>query len=1257
MPSAVPRRSHTRAVPRGRPLLRVALTLLLALTGSTVIVALPATPALALASDWAGSITKASPANKQWMKEIDGARSLADLSIPGTHDSLALCGKMIGTECEAISTGNTQTQESHGWSAETLINQFDAGIRALDIRVRIDTGSGAPKFTIHHGVFYQYANFDDVLVKTRDWLAANKSETVLMSIKAECDGTDRSCEDASGYRTDEAITDTFGSYLADPAYRGLFWSGSVDPAKRSEAIPSLDTVRGRIVLTGFRKRDGDLLPGYGLGPLFPTNQYGNQYVQDDFEIKNLFGTDEKWEKVRTHLRKTNGIWDATRGEQGHHTYRAEALYLNYMSATGVDGSAWPITIASGEAVTGVNEFLLQCLNEDLGRCPEFYADRDERFGGEEGKLKRFGILMMDFPGGHLLDRIIAVNPKDRVPTPPPPTTNPTTPPTTPTTPPPTTPPTTTPPTTTPPTTPPVVPYPSDAKTFTVNANGKSFTTTQPRNSVATYTWTDGQAPRAWLTSAGNGQLNHKMQQVAVAAQAGATDTVSVDVNRTYQTIDGFGGAMTDSAASLILGSAHRDAALNQLFGTGPGQAGLTMVRSPMGSSDMMADGNDFHTYEDTRGSFSAEATASDKRQIEALQRAKTVAGGNFKLIGTPWSAPGWAKRGGSLRPKGCGIEANELDQGQVPAYADYFRKYTAKGIKPWMVSMQNEPQNCKTAMPTTLVPSSTAVALAKQLKSKLPGDVKVLGFDHNWNDKHYVDALTAQSTGRVDAIGYHCYDGTHYATQTTAVATYMTECSGFTDSTANVGQNLGWEVANMLMGPLRHGSKGSIYWSLAQDRTGDPHLNSPDACQTCRGMLTRNADGSFEPSQDFYYFAQFSAFVRPGALRIESTNSGDISTVAFRQGNTTTMVVLVSGTRADGGSAGSDERDLRRHIVQYDGEHAAQKTAWLVGADGYRRWISDGSTFNCLKYDAGMQGPDNVSGGALDKYINLEHVWAVCGAYTMGVNSQLELGTYIKSGGNARLTLTSGGLRATDAQGGTRWAPPGTGDRLILQSDGNLVLYSGSQAVWASGTFGTGAAWLSIRDDGTFILTDKANKKVWVSPTGTRDYRRRIVQYDGDGAAQKTAWLVGNDGNRRWIPDLPTFQCLQAADAGTPMSLSSDVLDTLPNLDGVWAACGADRIGPNGALEAKGHLKAGDYRLTLTASELVLTRNGTRVWAPGKGGEQLKLQTDGNLVMIDKDGRPTWATGTFGKSAGWLVLGTDGSLRLYDAAGKQVWTR
>jgi surface antigen len=43
-------------------------------------------------------------------------------------------------------------------------------------------------------------------------------------------------------------------------------------------------------------------------------------------------------------------------------------------------------------------------------------------------------------------------------------------------------------------------------------------------------------------------------------------------------------------------------------------------------------------------------------------------------------------------------------------------------------------------------------------------------------------------------------------------------------------------------------------------------------------------------------------------------------------------------------------------IVQWNGDTSAQKTSWLVGADGKRHWIPTGSVYSCLK-NGGIPGP------------------------------------------------------------------------------------------------------------------------------------------------------------------------------------------------------------------------------------------------------------------------------------------------------------
>lgn len=1136
-------------------------------------------------NDCFATIERAS--NSDWMGPLPDNTPLSGLSIPGTHDSMAVWGNLDTPPTPTGLTSDiTKVQQRFNESGpDSLAQQLRSGVRSIDIRTVVTTGEAndpvkPPQLAIHHGAIYQKANFSDVLRVTADFLRNHPRETILMRLKLESgseDDSDAFPAIVQKYRT----TDPNGSILYEPTANG----------SASQPVPLLGSTRGKVVITALNGKNGGTYSDYGINP-------DSVKIQDDFEFSGSNASAQKFEKVTQQLQATAD------------SANTNVLMVNYTSATSKI-LGLPGTLENGPAgiAHDLNGRLLTYLNNDFS------------------SQKRTGILNMDYPGFALIDRIIAFNKRLNNPIP---------------------------------------DLGSDPATFTVNTGSGSFTASQPRDSVATYVMKDGQSPKVTLTSADGSGLRYEMDTYDVTSQGSPTATVTVDPSRRYQTVDGFGGAMTSSAAALLDQSPKKDEALSRLFGTGEGDAGLSIARSPIGASDLQASDDDsVYTMEDIRGSFDATPTSGAARQARMLQAAKAKAGADFKLIGTPWTAPGWAKKGGKLTGNECGTDLNELDRSKAGEYAGYFARYVsaydALGIRPWMVSMQNEPENCKTQMPTTLLNADDEAALSNALKSALPSGVGVLGWDHNWNDPDYVNRLIDK--GGVDAIGYHCYDGTHYGAQTQRVKTLMTECSGFTDQSSNVAGNLGWEVANLLIGPMRNGSTGSVYWSLAQDPNGDPHLSTDEACQTCRGLLTMNGDGSYTPSQDFYFYAQFGRFVRPGAVRVDSNNTGDLSTIAFRDGDTTTLIVLNSPTHADGGQPGSSESDYRGKIVQWDNGGNGQNPSWLVGADGYRRWISDIATYQCLHDQGGVQDAGAQPGGVLDKYINLKDVWAVCGASVMGTNSELEKGTYIKSGNGAKLSLTnSGELVATDPSGTTRWTAPGTGDRLILQPDGNLVLYSGDSAVWATGTDGKGGAWLSIRDDGSFIVSTKENQTIWTSPIDASSYKGQIVQWDGDTADQKTSWQVGYDGNRRWIPDWPTFQCLHDAGEGNAQPVSSDALDKLPDLNDVWATCGADRLGQHGELLPGTYLQAGDYKLVLQSNgDLVLWHGSSdAVWSTRTNDNQthyLELQTDGNLVLYTKDHHAVWSTGTNGKTPGWLVLGDDGSLRLYDSQGTQIWQR
>ena len=79
--------------------------------------------------------------------------------------------------------------------------------------------------------------------------------------------------------------------------------------------------------------------------------------------------------------------------------------------------------------------------------------------------------------------------------------------------------------------------------------------------------------------------------------------------------------------------------------------------------------------------------------------------------------------------------------------------------------------------------------------------------------------------------------------------------------------------------------------------------------------------------------------------------------------------------------------------------------------------------------------------------------------------------------------------------------------KLILQEDGNLVLYAGDDSVWSTKTNGQSVQRAEVQADGNFVLYT-ADKPVWASQTkGAKDVRltlqddRNLVLYASSGPA------------------------------------------------------------------------------------------------------------------------------------------------------------
>lgn len=149
------------------------------------------------------------PTKPGWMASQADEVSLSALTLPGTHDTMALFEPLAGT-------AKAQTL--------SLADQYDAGVRYVDIRcVDVDD-----VFQIYHGIEYEQATFDDVLDTTFQFLDDHPTETIVMSVKQEADNNGAT----------QSFETTFGDYVSKQALR---WY-------TEDSIPTLGEVRGDIVL-------------------------------------------------------------------------------------------------------------------------------------------------------------------------------------------------------------------------------------------------------------------------------------------------------------------------------------------------------------------------------------------------------------------------------------------------------------------------------------------------------------------------------------------------------------------------------------------------------------------------------------------------------------------------------------------------------------------------------------------------------------------------------------------------------------------------------------------------------------------------------------------------------------------------------------------------------------------------------------------------------------------------------------------------
>ncbi len=382
-------------------------------------------------------------------------------------------------------------------------------------------------------------------------------------------------------------------------------------------------------------------------------------------------------------------------------------------------------------------------------------------------------------------------------------------------------------------------------------------------------------------------------------------TIEVKDSEIYQSIDGFGFTLTGGSVEVInsLSASKKEALLQELFGSSGNAISISYLRLSIGASDL---NSEVFSYDDvptgqTDEDLSEFSLAKDQSLIDMLKKIVAI-NPNIKIIATPWSPPVWMKTngstiGGSLRPEYYSV------------YAQYFVKYlqamSAQGIKIDAITPQNEPLHAGNNPSLYMTAEEQRDFIKQHLGPSLKSaglTTKIISYDHNADNIAYSTTVLSDSEAAafVDGSAFHLYNGSisslsslHNAFPSKNI--YFTE--QYTASTGDFNGDLVWHIKNVIIGATRNWSKNALEWNLANDANFKPY--TPGGCTTCKGAITINSSENFDRNVAYYIIAHASKFVPQNSIRIYSSQSGSISSVAFkRPDGKIVAIVLNEGSSA-----------------------------------------------------------------------------------------------------------------------------------------------------------------------------------------------------------------------------------------------------------------------------------------------------------------------------------------------------------------------
>ena len=407
------------------------------------------------------------------------------------------------------------------------------------------------------------------------------------------------------------------------------------------------------------------------------------------------------------------------------------------------------------------------------------------------------------------------------------------------------------------------------------------------------------------TTYGNGSWMEQFHQVIAMKEDPGRENQVINLypEAVIETIEGFGGAFTDSAAYVysLMNDAQKEEFLHAYFDED--RMNYRIARIHMDSCDFSLE--QYEAMSDPADtelkSFSMERT--EKYIFPMLRDAERVAGRKLELMLSPWSPPCFMKTNGERSH--CGQLKPEYRALWAEYMCRYIEEFRARGFVVKRMSLQNEPKAVQSWDSCIFTAAEQKAFLRDYMWPAMEKhgltDVEVFIWDHN-KERAYEwlrDIVDEETDKMVAGTAFHWYSGDHFEALQLAKKMYPDKkliisesCIEFSKFSAGDDSMNAIRLSHEMIGDLNNGMSAFYDWNLLLDEQGGPN-HVGNFCLAPFHFDTKTK--VLKPQLLQQYFEHFTNHLVPGSQVIVSTKyTEDLDVVAAKRPDGTIAVVILN---------------------------------------------------------------------------------------------------------------------------------------------------------------------------------------------------------------------------------------------------------------------------------------------------------------------------------------------------------------------------